>query len=218
MAMEPIVLPATYRQNLSGRRFGRLLAVHPVEIRKNRHVVYKCRCDCGAERFVTSSNLSSGHTQSCGCLAVERISEANGTHYQSGSKLYRRYNQMLQRCYLDSAPNYKWYGGRGIGVCKRWRDGDDEGKTGFECFVEDMGEPPPGAWIERENNDKNYEPDNCSWASPAKQARNTRRARLITWNGQTLNLSDWERVLGKNKDAIGRRLRGGWSVQRALST
>lgn len=216
--MERILLPSTYKQDLSGQRFGRLLAEYPTEIRKNGHVVYRCKCDCGAARRVLAGNLRSGHTQSCGCYAVERISEENGRHYRSGTRLYRRYTQMLQRCYLPTAPNYKWYGGRGITVCKRWRDGDDEGSTGFECFVKDMGEPPIGTWLEREDNEKGYGPDNCSWSAPKQQMRNTRRAKLITWNGQTMNTIEWAKVLGRSKDFVGKRLRKGWSVERALST
>lgn len=215
--MERILLPSSFKQDLSGRKFGRLLVRYPVEIKKNSHVVYACVCDCGASRRVTSSNLRSGHTQSCGCLVVERTSEANGIHYQSQTKLYRRWKQMIQRCYLETAPNYKWYGGRGISVCVRWRDGDADGKGGFECFIADMGEPPAGAWIEREDNDGNYCPENCSWRSPKEQQRNTRRTRLITWNGMTMSLTEWSRVLGKSDDFVGKRLRKGCSVERALS-
>lgn len=169
--MERILLPSTFKSDLSGQRFGRLVALYPVEIRKNRHVVYVCKCDCcGPARRVTSSNLKSGHTQSCGCLVPERASEANGTHYRAQTPLYRRYTQMLQRCYLQTAPNYRWYGEIGIEVCDRWREGDGEA-SGFECFLTDMGEAPAHAWLRRRDTTSDFAPENCFWASPRRKAR-----------------------------------------------
>lgn len=154
-------------KNLSGQRFERLVAVRPVERRKNAHILYVCQCDCGKQTLATCSNLKSGHTQSCGCLMRERTSAANGTHRRSKTKLYSVWMQMKQRCYLPSAPNYRWYGGRGIEVCERWR-------SSFEAFVADMGERPYGCEIDRIDNDGDYEPGNCRWVDHRTNVRNSR--------------------------------------------
>lgn len=204
-----ITLPPRVR-NLSGQRFGRLLAIGPIARRKNGHTVYLCGCDCGHERRVTCSNLKSGHSTSCGCYQLEMVSAANSTHGRSKTKLYSVWMQMRQRCYLKSAHNYKWYGGRGIKVCERW--------ASFENFVSDMGSCPPGYSIDRIDVDGDYEPSNCRWVSSYAQAQNTRQVRLVSFNGQTQSISEWERDLGWSPDTLGKRLRRGMSVSDAMRT
>jgi hypothetical protein len=200
-------LPARTR-NLSGEKHGRLTCIEPLEKRRNGHVVYLCRCECGREVSATCSNLKSGHTQSCGCLTIERTKAANTKHGRSRTKLYRVWRQMKNRCELETAPNYKWYGARGIRVCDRWRDS-------FETFLADMGEPPEGYQIDRIDSNGDYEPANCRWADRKTQYRNTRRNVWVTFNGVTAVVSDWEKAAG-SKDKIGKRLRRGMSVDDAL--
>lgn len=123
---------------------------------------------------------------------------------------YTAWAGMLQRCRNPKNAAYPDYGGRGITVCDAWRDS-------FEAFYADLG-PRPSARhsIDRIDNDGNYEPGNCRWATAKEQNRNTRRARLLTFDGRTQLLSDWGAELGVHPEAIRGRLRRGWSIEDAL--
>lgn len=162
------------RIELAGSKIGRLTVLWEVESArypsgkpKRR---YECECECGRRSVVLLSHLRSGHTQSCGCLATERRTEAQLKHGHARGGLsptYISWKNMLQRCYSVRHPHYKNYGGRGITICNRWRES-------FETFLADMGERPKGLTLERVNNDGNYEPGNCIWATYTKQSNNRR--------------------------------------------
>lgn len=205
--MDAITLSARTK-DLSGSRFARLLAVKPVEKRANGHIVYLCNCDCGENVLATNSNLKSGHTQSCGCLCRERTSQANTSHGKARTRIYGVWRQMIERCHKPYAPNYHWYGGRGVRVVNSWHV--------FDNFYKDMGDPPPGYTLDRIDVDGDYGPHNCRWASRKEQARNTRRNVWLTCNGKTQILTDWERQAG-SKDKIGKRLRKGMPFEQAMA-
>jgi hypothetical protein len=120
---------------------------------------------------------------------------------------------MLERCSRTNHPAFHRYGGRGITVCQRWRES-------FWAFVEDMGERPAGASIERIDNDKGYEPGNCKWATSKEQQRNRCNNRRIEFNGQTRTMAEWSEVTGIKLSALKNRLgsRLKWSPERALTT
>lgn len=142
-------------KNITGQRFGRLVALAS-QGRANGHVLWLCRCDCGADVVVKGSSLSNGTTRSCGCLARELKVARRTTHGQSRcTPTYRAWTAMLTRCRNPNAHNYSRYGGRGITVCGRW--------LSFQKFFEDMGERPLGCDLHRKNNDGDYEPGNCVW-------------------------------------------------------
>ena len=105
---------------------------------------------------------------------------------------------MIDRCNNPENNGFKYYGGRGISVCDRWRD--------IRKFYSDMGEKPEGLTIERIDNDGNYEPGNCRWATMAEQNRNNSRTRLIKYNNQTKCISEWARELGMHKNTLTYRL------------
>jgi hypothetical protein len=157
-------LPITRAEghSLVGKRFGRwtVLGEHP-ERRRGRH--WLCRCDCGTERTVRENNLRYGSSKSCGCCVAR---ERNTRHGQSYSRVYSIWIALRQRCSNPESTNYANYGGRGITVCERW--------LAFENFYADMGDPPPGLSIDRIDNDGNYEPGNCQWATASEQLRNRR--------------------------------------------
>lgn len=117
------------------------------------------------------------------------------THGLSRVPGYSSWNTMLYRCTSPKSPNFAYYGGRGITVCERWRNS-------FKAFLDDMGQRPPGTTLERIDNNGNYEPGNCKWATRSEQQRNSRNARLsqaqIDWikSGPAMSLRQVARTLG----------------------
>lgn len=122
--------------------------------------------------------------------------------------LYVVWIGMMGRCNNPKRDNYKHYGGRGITVCERWHV--------FENFVADIGDRPAGATLERIDNDGNYEPGNCRWATRREQGRNTRRNRMLTVDGVTRCLKDWAEIQGIASMVILNRIKQGWSVRDAV--
>lgn len=127
------------------------------------------------------------------------------------SKEYTTWMGIKSRCYNKNVRSYKSYGGRGIHVCDRWLNS-------YENFLLDMGRAPsPKHSIERKNNNGNYDPDNCKWATDEEQRSNTSTLRKITFNGQTKSISQWADVLNIKYKTLDNRLRVGWSIERSLS-
>lgn len=181
MSVDPknMVAITTFRKsyhNITGSRFSRLVAVEPAgKTIRSSGVVWLCKCDCGNTALVEKSMLSKGKTRSCGCLntearrlVIKNTRNHKNTHGMTHSRVYYTWRNMINRCSSPKNSHYIHYGGRGIKVCKRW--------LSFKNFLADMGEPGTGMSIDRIDNDGNYEPGNCRWATSTQQAWNQRKS------------------------------------------
>lgn len=154
-------------KDITGQRFGRLVATEAAEKRSGGHIVWQCICDCGKIVYIRSDSLRSGSTKSCECLLKEMAAERSTTHGMHGTPIYYIWQSMLQRCENPNYREFKYWGGRGIKVCERWHK--------FENFYEDVGDPPEGESIDRwPDNDGDYEFRNFRWATPKEQSANRR--------------------------------------------
>jgi len=178
-----------------------------------RRAVY--RCDCGVEKVFWKSNVRPGHTQSCGCFRRKRNSERFKTHgHKAGGKRSRAYVTWVNiksRCYNPKTKSYKDYGERGIGMCDRWKDS-------FDNFLADMGEPAEGMTIERKENDKDYCPENCRWATRGEQNLNKRNLVRYTAFGKTQTLAEWARETGIGRVTLLKRLQAKVPPEVAFAT
>lgn len=202
--------------NLAGKTFGRLLVTELSELRRlpdgtNRRF-WLCRCSCGNEKYISGNSLVSRRTSSCGCLVIEHVCKISITHGCTHTSEYRTWSAMIQRCTNQANPKWRLYGERGITICARWNM--------FDHFLTDMGfRPSRKHTLDRKDNDGNYDPSNCRWATRSEQQNNKRNNFRVTWQGRTQTVTEWERELGFSKSMLSQRLRaGGWTIERAFTT
>lgn len=187
---------------MSGKTFGQWSVIGEAK-RRGRALYWTCRCTCGTVSEVAGGALRAGRSSCCtSCRSV--------THGKSTTPEYIAWRAMRSRCQVDTNRSHRNYGGRGIAVCPEW--------TSFEAFYRDMGpRPTPKHTIERGDNNRGYCKENCRWATRPEQLRNTRRTRIVTFNGVTQCATDWATQLGMPSRTLLNRLSRGWSVERALT-
>ena len=200
-----------------GKRFGRWTVLAEADKNKSGHYMWLCRCDCGTETAVNGSNLRRGLSSNCGCkrieIATKLLTERNRTHGMTKTRLYNTYRAILKRCNNPRCAAYRYYGGRGI----------TNHFESFEIFADwsFSNGYSEGLTIDRIDNDKGYSPQNCRWATPFEQSRNTRRNKFITnkLTGEKLCYADWSYRLGGDRHLVSQRVNNwGWDEQKAITT
>lgn len=193
--------------DLTGRRFGSLVALDRVGQDRFGAWMWRCQCDCGVEVEVRGATLAAGRTSACASCATSR---ASTTHGQSNSALYSRWQSMKARCTDPANKHYQNYGGRGIRVCERWLHS-------FENFSADMSATFDECLeIDRVNVNGDYSPENCRWADRITQQRNRRNNSRITYGGHTRTVVEWAEVLRMKPNTLTTRIRRGWPTERVL--
>jgi hypothetical protein len=197
--------------DISGQRFSRLTAIEPTGV--GAAMRWVCRCDCGATKNITSNDLRSGHTRSCGCLAreeVSRRSKKHGESYSGGSGIrtreYRAWEAAKRRCFNPRDQKYPDYGARGITMCEEWRDD-------YSAFLRDMGRAPEKCTIDRIDVNGHYEPGNCRWATPKEQVNNRRGFKRFVFEGNEYNDTEFAAFLGRDQELVSWHRRKGRSPE-----
>lgn|SRR5215831_11353555 len=203
--------------DLAGKRFGRLVVIERGGDLAPKIPGWLCKCECGNEVLLNGSNLRRGLTSSCGCLRREVTISRFTTHGKTAGGLrapeFYIWNMMIQRCENPKTKIYHRYGGRGIKVCDRWHK--------FPNFLEDMKDrPSPKHTLERIDNDEDYTPVNCVWATKTRQANNRRTNRKIKFGNRLMTL---RQIMEETNCEIAfntvraRVFFYGWSIEDALS-
>ena len=200
--------------DLTGQKFSRLTVICRSKTKKKS---WLCRCDCGVESCVLTSNLIGGTTKSCGCLHKEVMRDifikkfTTHGHRPTGrfTPEYNAWKHIKDRCCNTNNKCYHIYGGRGISICERWR-------LSFDNFFSDMGyRPAKGYSIERIDNNGNYEPKNCRWATQKEQLNNTRKNVCFEYCGEMKTIAQLSEISGVNYHTLRYRL-GNMSVESAM--
>lgn len=196
--------------NLQGLSFGRLVVLSKSE-RENGRTAWLCRCICGNTKISTTHDLRDGSVKSCGCLKKDNMSLK--THGDSNSSEYKAWIAMKDRCYGINHSSRKLYYDRGIIVCDRWINS-------YENFLEDMGRKPcPSFTLDRIDNNGNYSPENCRWATIKQQNNNSRNCRFIEYLGHRRTMKEWSEKFNIGYHLLRDRLDIlNWSIEKALTT
>lgn len=197
------------RQVEINKRYGRLLVKTFAGRNESGNLKWNCICSCGARKVVTTSNLLGGTCPSCGCYKQDILIQRNTIHGKSHLPEHGIWVGMRTRCSAPACSCWSGYGGRGIKVCKRWES--------FENFYLDMGPRPTSEHtLERVDNNGNYSPTNCIWATRKVQGRNKRNVPKFKCQGRECSVAEWAEITGIHPETLRKRVRR-WGIQRAIS-
>lgn len=195
-------------KDLTGQKFGMLTAISFTgKKNKNGAHIWNCICECGTQTIASTAELTSGHKQTCGNHSRKQ------NYISKGTRLYRLWQNMKNRCYWEKDKSFANYGGRGIQVCPEWRNG-------FSVFREwalSSGYQE-NLTLDRINVNGNYEPSNCRWATAKEQQNNKRNNRNLEFNGEVHTVTEWAQIIGIKRETLYRRLNVGWPIEKALKT
>ena len=195
--------------DLAGKRFGKLLVIKKAGINKQGFNYWLCKCDCGNEKEIISSNLLRGQTKSCGCSKY--TGEFTKTHGMRKTRFYRIWCAIKTRCYNAKSIEYENYGGRGIKVCESWKQ--------FENFFKDMHNTyKDDLTIDRINVNGDYCKENCKWSTPKEQGNNKRYNKYYTIDGVTDTMSNLCEKYKLGYGIVKNRIRYGWDIEKAFKT
>ena len=192
--------------NLRGQKFGRWTVLEEAD-RQCGGVRWKCRCECGTVRNVLAGSLRKGASTSCGCYNREVIT----THGKSHTKLHHAWSSMKDRCTNPNAQEADRYINRGIKVCDEWLNSYEA----FEEWALANGFRD-GLSLDRIDNDGNYEPSNCRWATAKEQCRNRSNNLILTVDGETHCATEWAEIVGIKPAIISKRKGRGWTDHDAV--
>lgn len=194
------------RLDLTGKKYGRLYVIGFHHNNKKGLSYWKCKCDCGNEKIIRGTHLQNGISKSCGCLHKEIASMACQhnfqTHGESKTRLYKIWAHIKARCYNKNNKAYLRYGGRGISMCDEWKNSF----INFKEWAENNGYLETLS-IDRIDNNGNYEPLNCRWATDKQQSNNRRSNILYEYKGKKQNLKAWCEELGKKYKLVWERIK-----------
>lgn len=196
--------------DLTGKRFGRLVAISHDGRNKNKQTCWTFACDCGKVKSIVGQSVREGKVISCGCYMREWASQNSYKHGLSNHPCYQVWHGMMSRCYDESNRNWKSYGSRGIKVCDRWHS--------MENFISDTEPKPEGMSIDRINVNGDYAPDNWRWATDEMQNRNRQDSINVVFNGIEMPASHASLLIGGSNSLVSMRLKKGWSMEKALTT
>lgn len=198
-------------RDITGLRIGMLTALKRVSTKaspEGNRPLWLIRCDCGKEFTSTTSDYTRATSTSCGCNRGKAISLKVRKHGLSRSKIYHVWDTMIARCHRKTHKSYKYYGGKGITVCERWRES-------FDNFYADMGSGySEGLQLDRINNLKGYDKENCRWVTPIQQGNNKSTNRQIVTPAGVMNINEAARYFNIRNTTLLYRLAAGWSTDK----
>lgn len=204
-----IIKPNHQLIDLTNKQFGRLTVV-ALFGKKSDEWAWLCFCNCGGQKVILGTHLRSGKTRSCGCLSAEIAGARQRTHGMTYTSEFTTWQTCKARCYNPKNHKYKNYGARGIKMCQKWMES-------FAAFFHDMGnKPSPKHSIHRINNDGDYEPGNCKWATYKEQARNRTNNRFIEVGGERITVAEFAERNNIDQRIIHSRLNKGCPVSELL--